>query len=80
MIKMIAMNLKEEIKKLSDAEKILLVEEIWDDIATHSKSNELSDAKKKEIDRRMADIKNGKAVFSSWDEVKAKAQKLVNGI
>ncbi len=74
------MNIKEEIKKLSEAEKILLVEEIWDDIAANAGANELSSAKKTEIDRRMKEIKEGKAVFRSWEEVKAKALKIVNGI
>lgn len=69
------MNIREEIKKLSAAEKILLVEEIWDDIAQDAFSD-LSDEKKKLIDERLEGIKNGTAKFTSMQEIKRKFQSL----
>jgi putative addiction module component (TIGR02574 family) len=77
-LKFHSMDIREEIKKLSDAEKILLVEDIWDDIA--DKTFELSETKKVELDRRLEEIKSGKATFSSWDEVKQKAKRLIDGL
>lgn len=41
------------IKKLSIAEHILMVEEIWDSIADDQASVEVTSAQKDEIDRRL---------------------------
>ena len=45
-------NLTEEAKKLSIAERIDLVEEIWDSIVEENGCFELSEAQKEELDRR----------------------------
>jgi len=63
------------IKELSPAEKILLVENIWDSIAENHYA-ELSKQEKSEFDKRLALIKSGKAVFNSVDEIKAKFRAL----
>ena len=50
------MDLKEtsrEIMKLSVAERIMLVEEIWDSIATGQEPLELTEAQRRELDRRL---------------------------
>ncbi|MFH1116822.1 MAG: addiction module protein [Pseudomonadota bacterium] len=43
----------QESKKLSVAERILLVEETWDGIAADQESLELTDAQEQELDRRL---------------------------
>ena len=73
------MDIRKEIKKLSDAEKILLVEDIWDEIHLENKVK-LSKAKRNEIDRRLEDIKQGKSISHSWEEVKSKAKKVIDAI
>lgn len=58
----------QDIQGLSNAEKILLVEQIWDSI--DKTDIPLSAAQKKELDRRLAQHAKGETKFSSWDEVK----------
>lgn len=43
-----------EISRLSPAEKILLVEEIWDQVAASSAALPVPEAHKAELDRRLA--------------------------
>jgi putative addiction module component (TIGR02574 family) len=43
----------EEIKKLSTQEKILLVEDIWDSIASSDESIKITDEQRKELDSRL---------------------------
>lgn len=69
------MNLREEIKKLSVAEKILLVEEIWDDIATN-REEDLTDAQKAELDRRLQMVSEGKVKYFSEDESRERINRL----
>ena len=63
--------LEKQIQQLSIAEKILLVENIWDSIAEEHETN-LTAKQKKELDRRMALIDSGKATFFTMKEIKAK--------
>ncbi|MEI7802824.1 MAG: addiction module protein, partial [Bacteroidota bacterium] len=63
------MSIREQISKLSPAEQILLVEEIWDEIKIENKSF-LSDEKKKFLDERIAAIQKGEATFVTLDEIK----------
>jgi putative addiction module component (TIGR02574 family) len=57
-----------EIQGLSNAEKILLVEQIWDSI--DKEDIHLSESQKKELDRRLEQNAKGETKFSSWEEVK----------
>lgn len=66
-----ASNLANEIKKLSVAERILLVEEIWDSIARENEAFELSDSQKKELERRSQSFSSNPALGRSWEEIKA---------
>ena len=61
------MNIKEEISKLSTAEKILLVEEIWDDIAAE-RVNELTDAQKEELRRRAKLVEEGNVEYYTVEQ------------
>ena len=60
---------------LSLAERILLVEEIWDSIAAEAEALEVPQSHKDELDRRLtahdADPQSG----SSWEDVKTRLQK-----
>jgi putative addiction module component (TIGR02574 family) len=61
------MNLREEISKLSTSEKILLVEEIWDDIATQ-RLNELTDKQRDELRRRSKLVEEGKMEYYTMEQ------------
>lgn len=58
---------------LSVAERILLVESLWDSIARDARA-ELPIAKEQqqELDRRMEAEKTGKIGYCSWEEAKAR--------
>jgi putative addiction module component (TIGR02574 family) len=63
----------DEIMKLSPAERIQLVEDIWDSIAADPDNlPPLSDDQKAEIDRRLAEHEKDPSTALSWDEVKAR--------
>ena len=55
--------------KYTNAEKILLAEQLWDSVAKDKL--ELSDALKEELDRRIALVEEGKTEFYTWDDVKS---------
>lgn len=60
-----------EIKDLyhyTDAEKIILAEEVWESVS--KEKVELSDAIKKELDRRISLIEEDKTEFYTWEDVK----------
>jgi putative addiction module component (TIGR02574 family) len=64
-------NLTEEAKKLSIAERIALVEEIWDSIAEDNGCFELTEAQKQELDRRLEAFRANPSQGRSWDEIRA---------
>ena len=59
-----------EIKKLSVAERMGLVEEIWDSIAADQELLAITEAQKKELDRRIALGESGPDRGKSWDSVR----------
>jgi putative addiction module component (TIGR02574 family) len=73
------MDIRKEIKKLSEAEKILLVEDIWDEIDVESKAV-LSKKKREDIDKRLEEIRQGKSASHSWEEVKVESKKIRDAI
>lgn len=62
----------QEIEHLSSAEKILLVERIWNSI--NKQEIPLTDAQRKELDHRLEKHHAGKNEYRNWDEVKQKLQ------
>jgi putative addiction module component (TIGR02574 family) len=60
------------IDRLSVAERILLVEEIWDSIAEEVNSSDLTPAQKDELDRRLAAMESDPHAGSPWGEGKAR--------
>lgn len=67
--------LTEAAKKLSIADRILLVEEIWDTIAEENQAFELTEAQREEIDRRLASVRANPGQGRTWDEIKAEFMK-----
>ena len=67
--------LTEQPKKLSIPDRILLVEEIWDTIAEENQASELTDAQKRELDRRLESTRNNPGQGRTWDEIKAEFMK-----
>jgi putative addiction module component (TIGR02574 family) len=65
-----SMNHLPELLKLSVAERIQLVEDIWDSIAAEASAVELSDEIREELDRRLDDQEANPGIGHSWPEVK----------
>jgi len=63
-----------EIKKLSVAERILIVEEIWDSIAVEHESVHVTEAQKAELDRRIASCDASPDEGKSWQEIKRRLE------
>jgi putative addiction module component (TIGR02574 family) len=58
----------QEILDMSVAERILMIEKIWDSIDhTHIP---LPPAHEQELDRRLTRYENGQTTFVSWDDIK----------
>ena len=60
--------------QLSVAERILVVEQIWDSIAADQEAMQLTAAQKAELDRRLDAYRKSPGEGSSWAEVKARIQ------
>ena len=58
----------EEILKLSTAERILLVEKIWDSVS--HENIDITKQQTEELERRLERFKSGNTKFYSWDEIK----------
>ena len=63
------------IDQLSLAERILLVEEIWDSIAAEVEALDIPQSHKEELDRRLAAYHANPHAGSSWQDVKTRLQK-----
>ena len=57
---------------LSVAERIQLVEDLWDSIATEPEAMELTEAQRQEIDRRLAEHDANPESAIPWEEVRAR--------
>jgi putative addiction module component (TIGR02574 family) len=55
---------------LSPAEKLQLVEDLWDDLAAASEAVPVHDWQKQELSRRKANLLNNPTSGLSWEEVK----------
>lgn len=63
------------IDRLSRAERILLVEEIWDTLAAEGGAEDIPQSHKEELDRRLAAYRADPKAGSTWEEVKTRLQK-----
>ena len=68
-------DIREQIKKLSVAERILLVEEIWDSIAAENEAFELSPSQRDALNRRIESFRADPSQGRTWEEIKAEFMK-----
>ena len=61
-----------DIERLSVAERIHLVEDIWDTIATETAEIPVTAAQKNELDRRLEAYAQNSEGGSSWQQVKTR--------
>ncbi len=57
---------------LSVAERIQLVEDLWDSVAAHPEQVEASEEQLAELERRLAELDENPEAGESWDVVKAR--------
>ena len=64
-------NVKEiDIEALSQSERILLAEKLWDSVAENEDSLEITAAQKKVLEERLAAYKKSPNEGLSWEDVK----------
>ena len=63
-----------EISQFSVAERIQLVEDIWDSIASRPEVISLSDAQREELDRRLEAYQQDPQAGASWQEVQQRVR------
>jgi putative addiction module component (TIGR02574 family) len=54
---------------LSPAEKLQLIEDLWDDLSSNPDDVPIHDWQKEELDRRYANFKNAPGSGLTWEEV-----------
>ena len=62
--------LREQLLKLSAAERLELVEELWDSIADDDGVLALTDEQREDLDRRLAEADGDPTGGSPWEEVR----------
>lgn len=63
-------SLLEEIRKLSVAERIQLVEDVWDSIATSDEELPIPDSHRQELARRREEHRRHPEYVIPWEEVR----------
>ncbi|WP_348825598.1 addiction module protein [Flavobacterium aestuarii] len=58
----------ENLSKYSNAEKIVLAEQLWDSVSKNE--IEISDEVERELDIRIKNLEEGKTELYTWEEVK----------
>ena len=61
---------KFDIQELSQSERILLAEQLWDSVAENQDSLEITASQKRVLEERLAAYKKNPNEGSSWEEVK----------
>jgi putative addiction module component (TIGR02574 family) len=64
-----------EISKLSTPEKILLVEDLWDNISADDASIPVPESHKVELDKRYKRFQSSPGALLSLDELRARVEK-----
>ena len=62
--------LREELFKLSPAERLELLEELWDSIADDDPALALTEEQREDLERRLAEADADPAGGSPWEEVR----------
>lgn len=65
-------SIAKEITKMGLSEKLILVEDIWDDIARNNDQIPIQQWQKEELDKRYRDYKSGKIKLHNWEGVHRK--------
>lgn len=65
-------HLKDELLALPVEERIRLVEELWDSVARDANAVPVTDAQKRELDRRLAVYDDDPEAGIDWTELKAR--------
>ncbi len=63
-----------DVGNFSIAERIMLVEQIWDSILAEQESLKVTKAQQQELDRRLEDYQASPNRGSNWEDVKARLQ------
>ena len=71
---MTASVLRRQAASLSLADRIQLVEDLWDDIADSGEDRPLTGAQRAELDRRLSAIERDPLAGRSWDDVKRESR------
>jgi putative addiction module component (TIGR02574 family) len=61
-----------EVKRLSPAEKLAMVGELWDDLASQPSNVPVSREIVEELDRRMAHFREHPEEFTTWEAIQEK--------
>jgi len=67
--------LREQLFKLSAAERLELVEELWDSIADDDKVLALTDEQREDLDRRLTEADADPTGGSPWEEVRERIRR-----
>jgi putative addiction module component (TIGR02574 family) len=61
-----------ELRKLSASDKLTLVTELWNDLASNPEDIPITPEQIAEVDRRLEEYRKNPDLGSSWEEVKAR--------
>ena len=61
-----------ELRTLSASEKLTLVTELWEDLASQPEDIPTTSEQIAEVDRRLEEYRRNPSLGSSWEEVKAR--------
>jgi putative addiction module component (TIGR02574 family) len=61
-----------EVRTLSPADKLALVTELWDDLASNPEDIPITAGQIAEVDRRIEEYRKNPDLGASWEEVKAR--------
>ncbi len=60
----------EDILRLSIPERLQLIEDIWDSIASNPNSLPVTDAQRRELDHRLAEYQANPQATRPWEEIR----------
>ena len=60
--------------ELSVSEKILRVQDLWDDIARSPRDVEITPAQREEAERRLLEHERNPQEYSSWEDIKRRLE------
>jgi putative addiction module component (TIGR02574 family) len=61
-----------DLRRLSPAEKLSLVTELWDDLAAHPETVPVTPEQIAELDRRMAAYRKDPSQVTTWEAIKTR--------